>query len=404
MSRRAAHNGTLTLPWPSWPGAGRPRPSADAGLLTVTAALAVLGLVMVFSASAVVAGNRYDDTSYFLKRQLAWLVFGFALLHLASRVDYRVWRRMAVPVLVATLVLLILVLVPGVGAAVKGARRWLRLGPISVQPAEVTKLAVVIYLAAYLSNKEARLKEFGSGLLPPLTVIGLLAGLVVLEKDLGTVVVIGLVALGLLFLAGARLTHLAGLALLAVPVLAAVILSSPYRLRRLMTFLAPWQDPTDAGFQVTQSFMALGSGGLFGVGLGAGKQKLFFLPEAHTDFVLALVGEELGLVGTSAIMLLFAALVIKGFQIAGRAREPFGRHLATGITLLIGVQALINAGVVTGLLPTKGLTLPLVSYGGSSLMVTLVAVGILLSVSRDRQAGRQGPAYAVGKASGPARR
>lgn len=404
MPRRAMQAGTLTLPWPTWPGTGRPRPSADYGLWTMAVVLALVGLVMVFSASAVVAGNRYDDSSYFLKRQLAWLVCGFLLMHLASRVDYTVWRRAAIPVLAATVALLVLVLVPGVGTVVKGARRWLRVGAISVQPAEVTKLAAVIYLATYLAGKEARLREGLTRLLPPLAVIGLLAGLVVLEKDLGTVVVIGIVTLGLLFLAGARIAHLAALACAALPVLATFVLSSPYRMKRLMTFLSPWEDPEGAGFQVTQSFMALGSGGLTGVGLGEGKQKLYFLPEAHTDFVLALVGEELGLLGAGAILLLFAALVIRGFQIAGRAREPFGRHLAAGITLLIGGQALINAGVVTGLLPTKGLTLPLVSYGGSSLLVTLLAVGMLLSVSRDRQGGRQAPVYAVGKASGPPRR
>ncbi|MBM4124968.1 MAG: stage V sporulation protein E, partial [Nitrospira sp.] len=234
-----------------------------------------------------------------------------------------------------------------------------------------------------------RVTEFATGFLPPLLVVGVLAGLVLLQPDLGTVVVIGLVTLGLLFLAGARLLHLFGLVPIVVPAVAVLIWKSPYRLQRLMTFLDPMRDPTGAGFQVNQSFLAFGSGGLFGVGLGEGEQKLFFLPEAHTDFVLALAGEELGLVGTSAIMLLYAILVLKGFQIASRAREPFGRHLALGITLLIGLQALINAGVVTGMLPTKGLTLPLVSYGGSSLMVNLLAIGILLSISRDRQGGGQ---------------
>jgi cell division protein FtsW len=249
---------------------------------------------------------------------------------------------------------------------------------------------MVFYLAAYLSKKEARVSEFTTGLLPPLIVVGVTAGLILLQPDLGTVVVMGLVAFGLLFLAGARLVHLLGLLLLAVPVVTILILTSPYRRQRLLTFLSPWKDAADAGFQVTQSFLAFGSGGLFGVGLGEGEQKLFFLPEAHTDFVLALVGEELGLVGTSGIILLFGILVLKGFQIAGRAKEPFGQYLALGITLLFGIQALINACVVTGLLPTKGLTLPLVSYGGSSLLTSLIAVGILLSISRDRQSGRDG--------------
>lgn len=379
---------TLALPWAG--GKERlPLAKADGSVLTITLLLALIGLVMVFSASGVVAGNRFHDPVYYLKRQLAWLAFGLLLLHLASRTDYTVWQRMALPILAATIVLLALVLIPGVGTVVKGARRWLRLGPVSIQPAEMVKLVAVLYLASYLTRKEGRVASFASGFLPPLLVVGLLAGLVVLEPDLGTVVVVGLVTLGLLFLGGARLSHLGYIALAALPAVALLIWRSPYRMQRLMTFLDPWKDPTGAGFQVNQSFLAFGSGGLLGVGLGEGKQKLFFLPEAHTDFVLALVGEEVGLLGTSFIVLLYAALVVKGFQIANRAREPFGRHLALGITLLIGLQALINAGVVTGMLPTKGLTLPLVSYGGSSLIVSLLAIGILLSISRDRQGGRQ---------------
>jgi len=390
MSRRASQAGTLALPWPTGGASAKGGAAADRSVLAVTVVLALVGLVMVFSASAVVAGNRYHDSIYFLKRHLVWLAFGFLLLQASSRLDYTVWRKLALPILVVTCLSLMLVLIPSLGVVAKGARRWLRLGPISVQPAEMVKLVVVLYLAGYLTRKEGRVTEFARGFLPPLLVVSLLAGLVLLQPDLGTVVVIGLVTLGLLFLAGARLVHLFGLVPFVLPAAAVLIWKSPYRLQRLMTFLDPMKDPTGAGFQVNQSFLAFGSGGLFGVGLGEGEQKLFFLPEAHTDFVLALAGEELGLVGTGAIMLCYAALVLKGFQIAARAREPFGRHLALGITLLIGLQALINAGVVTGMLPTKGLTLPLVSYGGSSLMVNLLAIGILLSVSRDRQGGQGG--------------
>ncbi len=385
MSRRGIQVGTLALPWPAAGTPTKTKAAADRSVLAVAVVLALVGLVMVFSASAVVAGNRFHDSIYFLKRHLAWLAFGFLLLQAGSRLDYTAWRRLALPILGVTFVLLILVLIPSLGVVAKGARRWLRLGPISIQPAEMVKLVVVLYLASYLTKKEGRITEFSTGFLPPLLIVGLLAGLVLLQPDLGTVVVVGLVTLSLLFLAGARLVHLFGLVPFVLPAVAILIWKSPYRLQRLMTFLDPMKDPTGAGFQVNQSFLAFGSGGFFGVGLGEGEQKLFFLPEAHTDFVLALAGEELGLVGTSAIMLCYAALVLKGFQIAARAREPFGRHLALGITLLIGLQALINAAVVTGMLPTKGLTLPLVSYGGSSLMVNLLAVGILLSISRDRQ-------------------
>ena len=387
MSQRSA--GTLTLPWTTASPRATKRVAMDHSLLIITIVLALVGLVMVFSASAVVAGNRFHDPGYFLKRQLAWLAFGFLLLHLASHIDYVWWKRLSIPLLGLTVVLLVMALIPSLGVSAKGARRWLRLGPISVQPAEIAKLVAVMYLAAYLAKKEDRLTGFLSGLAPALLIVGVLGGLVLLEPDLGTVVVMGSVAIGLLFLGGARLSHLLSLGLCAVPVVLVLVLSSSYRRQRLMTFLAPWKDASDAGFQITQSFLAFGSGGLFGVGLGEGKQKLFFLPEAHTDFVLALVGEELGLVGTAVIILLFALFAIRGFQVAARARMPFGRYLGMGITLLIGVQALINACVVTGLLPTKGLTLPFVSYGGSSLVTCMFGVGILLNISRDRQTGRE---------------
>ena len=368
----------------------RQRPRPDGVLLVVTMVLALLGLVMVFSASAIVADSRYHDPGYFLKRQLAWLGLGVLLLHLASRVDYLVWQRATVLVVGLTVLLLVLVLVPSIGVAAKGARRWLRLGLVSVQPAELAKLTVVLYLASYLARKDDRLRGFRTGFLRPLLVVSILCGLVILERDFGTVVIIGLVSLGLVFLAGARPAHLLSVLLAGIPTAAALVLSSPYRRQRLLTFLEPWKDPTDAGFQMTQSLLAFGSGGLFGVGLGEGKQKLFFLPEAHTDFVLALLGEELGLAGTAAVILLFGLFVLKGFQIAGQAHSAYGFYLAAGLTLLVGVEALVNAGVVTGLLPTKGLTLPLVSYGGSSLLVTLLAVGMLMSVSRDRQGGDAG--------------
>ena len=387
MSQRSA--GTLTLPWTTASPRATKRVAMDHSLLIITIVLALVGLVMVFSASAVVAGNRFHDPGYFLKRQLAWLAFGFLLLHLASHIDYVWWKRLSIPLLGLTVLLLVMVLIPSLGVSAKGARRWLRLGSISVQPAEIAKLVAVMYLAAYLAKKEDRLTGFLSGLAPALLIIGVLGGLVLLEPDLGTVVVMGSVAIGLLFLGGARLSHLLSLGLCAVPVVLVLVLSSSYRRQRLMTFLAPWKDASDAGFQITQSFLAFGSGGLFGVGLGEGKQKLFFLPEAHTDFVLALVGEELGLVGTGVIILLFALFAIRGFQVAARARMPFGRYLGMGITLLIGVQALINACVVTGLVPTKGLTLPFVSYGGSSLVTCMFGVGILLNIFRDRQTGRE---------------
>lgn len=387
MAHRSA--GTLALPWSQTTSqrSGTQRVAVDRTLLAVTMILALVGLVMVFSASAIVAGNRFQDPGFYLKRQVAWLALGVLLMYLASRIDYTFWKKLSMPILACILVLLVLVLVPSFGMSAKGARRWLPLGPFSVQPAEMVKLVAVMYLAAYLSKRAERITSFRDGLLPALIVIGLLSGLVLLEPDLGTVVVLGLVTVGMCFLAGARLFHLMALGFCAIPAVLALVLGSSYRRQRLMTFLAPWKDPSDSGFQITQSFLAFGSGGPFGVGLGEGKQKLYFLPEAHTDFVLALIGEELGLIGTVTVILLFAFFVWRGVQIAARARVPFGRYLGMGITLLVGVQALVNAAVVTGLLPTKGLTLPFVSYGGSSLVVSLVGVGILLSISRDRHTG-----------------
>lgn len=392
--------GTLMLPWStSTQRATKPVP-VDPALLAVTLILALVGVVMVYSTSAVVAGIRFHDSWYFLRRQLAWLGVGLLVMHLISKIDYTIWKKLAIPLLFGTTVLLVLVLVPSLGSVAKGARRWLHVGAINIQPAELTKYVAVIYIAAYLTKKQDQLPRFSRGLLPPLIVLGLLSGLVLLEPDLGTVVVLGLVVVTLLFLAGARIKHLAILSLCALTGVAALILTSPYRWKRFLMFLDPTKDPSGAGFQITQSFLAFGSGGLFGVGLGGGKQKLFFLPEAHTDFVLASIGEELGLIGSVAIVLLFGLFVLKGFQIAGRARNPFGRHLAMGITMLVGMQALVNAGVVTGLLPTKGLTLPFVSYGGSSLMANLFGVGILLSISRDRQGGQDSSGPRVARKRG----
>lgn len=387
MSRKAA--GTLVLPWGTNSSRVSPRVGMDQVLLCVTMMLTIVGLVMVFSASAVLAGNRFHDSWYYLKRQCVWLAVGLILLHLLSRVDYVWWKRLSLPLLGGMTTLLVLVLLPSLGLTANGARRWLGVGPIAIQPAEMLKLGLVVYLAAYLTRKEDGIQDFRTGLLPALMVVGLISGLVLMEPDLGTVVVLGLVTGSLLFVGGARLSHLSTLVLCAVPIGLALVLSTEYRRQRLMAFLEPWSDASDTGFQITQSFLAFGSGGLFGVGLGEGKQKLFFLPEAHTDFVLALIGEELGFVGAGVIIILFAVFMIRGFQISTRARVPFGRYLGIGITTLIGIQAIVNACVVTGLVPTKGLTLPFVSYGGSSLVVSLAGVGMLLSISRDRHAGRE---------------
>ena len=395
MSRVRGNKIQLPLTWNVDIDKQASRPM-DRTVLIVTYLLTLIGLIIMFSASGVMAETRYGDSTFFLKRQSLWLVSGLVALHWVAQRDYNVWKTLTPYGLVLTFALLVLVLLPFLGTQVNGARRWFRLAGFSIQPGEIAKLAVVLYLASFLVRKEQDLAMFTRGVLAPMAVVGLFAGLLLLEPDMGTAVVLTLVLFGLLFLGGARLPHLLVLGLVLLAAAYMLIMQSDYRRRRLLNFLDPWKDSADTGFQLTQSFVALGNGGWFGVGLGEGRQKLFFLPEAHTDFVLALVGEELGFLGTGLLIALFAILIVKGFKIAGQAPDAFGRHLACGITLLVGIQVLINMSVVSGLLPTKGLTLPFVSYGGSSLIVSLVAMGILLSISRAGPTGRPLSSFGMG--------
>lgn len=357
----------------------------DPLIVGITLALSLGGLVMVFSASGVMAENKFTNATYYLQRQIVWMLLGFGVLLVGSFIDYRQWKQWIPMVVGGCIVGLLLVL--AVGPQINGARRWLALGFFSIQPTEMAKLAVVLYLAAFLSNPQRRVTDWQRGFLPPVAMVGIMCGLIVVEPDLGSTVVISLVFVGMMYLAGARVRHLAYLGGPLILGVGALIWMSPERWERMTTFMNPFADRQGAGYQLVQSILALENGGLFGVGLGQGKQKLMFLPEGHTDFVLALVGEELGLIGTCGLLALFAILVCKGFRVAALAPDLFGRYLALGITMLLGIQALINAGVVSGLLPTKGLTLPLVSYGGSSLLVTMLALGILLSVARQGRAG-----------------
>ena len=288
-----------------------------------------------------------------------------------------------VPLLGLAILLLVLVLIPGLGVSVNGSRRWLRLGPLSFQPAELAKLALVVYLATFLARKRDELHDFWRGIVPPLAVGGTLAGLVLLQPDLGNCLTLLVLTVGLLFLAGARTRWLAMLAVPALPLAVLAVWMAPYRMRRVFAFLDPWQDPRGSGFQIIQSWLALGGGGTFGRGIGESKQKLFYLPEAHTDFIFAIIGEELGFAGATLVVLLFAVLIWRGLRIGLHAADPFGAYLALGITVLVATQTLVNLGVVTGLLPTKGLPLPFLSFGGSALLMTMVATGVLLNISQD---------------------
>ncbi len=354
----------------------------DMWLFGAAVMLLSAGVVMVYSASAVVAGDRFHDPYFFLKKQLFWALLGSVAMLVAVRVDYRRLERFVLPALVLAGVLLVLVLIPPIGQAINGTRRWIRLGPASFQPVELAKLALVFYLAAFVARRQEQLADVRRGLLPPLLVAGAFAALVLVQPDLGNCLTLVALTFGLLYLAGSPVRYLAWAIAPALPLLVLAIYAAPYRLRRITAFWDPWADPRGSGFQIIQSWLAFGNGGLVGQGIGASRQKLFYLPESHTDFIFAVVGEELGFVGTAAFVALFAVLIWRGLRVGLRAPEPFGSYLALGITLLIATQTLVNLGVVTGLLPTKGLPLPFISFGGSALSMTMLSTGVLLNISQ----------------------
>lgn len=352
----------------------------DVPLLAVTMMLLFVGLVMVYSSSSIMAEHRFGNQYYFLKRQAASAIAGLAALGVLSRVRYRFLEKIAVPMLVITTLLLVAVLIPGIGARAGGAQRWIHLPGFNVQPAEIAKLSLVIFAARMLAQMGDRVRDFTTGFLPLVFVGLILVGLLLLQPDFGSAVTIMALVAVMLFVAGTRLAYLGYGALLAVPALVGLAIASPYRLTRLLAFPDPWSTRSGTGYQLVQSFLAFGSGGLTGVGLGDGLQKLLYLPEAHTDFIFSVVAEELGLAGVAVIVALYGTLLWRGIGIAVRAEDPFGAFMAVGITSLLGLQAVINMSVVTGMLPTKGLTLPLVSYGGSSAIVCLAGIGLLLAI------------------------
>ena len=353
-------------------------------LLFAILVLTAGGAVMVYSSSAITATRNLHDEFYFLERQAVAFAVGVGLMIAALRVGYRRLIPLAYPLLLLTLVLLGLVLIPGLGRVAGGARRWIPLGIVNFQPAELAKVTLVLYLARSLARQRDKVKLFSIGFLPHLAVTALMGGLVLLERDLGTVVIMGLVFFAMLFTAGVRLRWLAGTVALAAPLLWYLVASTPYRLQRFLAYLDPWGHRDGAGFQLVESLLGIGNGGWLGQGLGEGKGKLFYLPAAPTDFIAAVIAEEAGLLGVALVLSLYALLVWRGLRAARRASDPFGCYAAVGLSTLVGAQALVNFAVVFGLLPTKGLTLPFISYGGSSLMTLLAAMGILLSVSADR--------------------
>jgi len=353
----------------------------DYSLLIPTLMLLGLGLVAIYSASSLLAAHKLGDSYYYLKKQGVFCLLGLCLLIFAKNIPCTLYRKLTYPLLLLSLVLLVLLLVPGMGVRVGGSTRWLRFAGLSFQPSELAKLSLAIYIAYSMAKKGPNMASFSKGLSPHLFVAGIFMILILLEPDLGTSVIIGCWVLILVFVGGVKLFHLLTVLLLSMPVVLWLIWQTDYRLKRWWTFTNPWEDPQGLGFQIIHSFLAFGSGGIFGVGLGNSKQKLFYLPEPHTDFILSIVAEELGLVGLVTIIILFCILIMRGIKIALGARDLYTTYLALGIISFIGLQVLVNMGVVMGLLPTKGLTLPLISYGGSSLVINLLGIGILLSIS-----------------------
>lgn len=359
----------------------RPK-SPDFILFFAIIALLSFGVVMVYSSSAVSAYVNFNDSYYFLKRQIIWVTLGVTAMLLALNMDYHVWRKFATPALLITIVLLILVLVPGFGKVVNGARRWLGFGSLYLQPSEIAKLSMVLFSAANLARNQEKITFFIKGIVPQLLILLVVFGLILKEPDLGTALAIGGTVFVLLFTAGAKLSHLASLGFVGVTGIIAAILLEPYRLKRLLAFSDPWADPLNTGYHIIQSLYALGSGGLFGVGLGRSREKFLYLPEPHTDFIFAILGEELGFIGTVTVILLFFLFAWRGFKIAISAPDIYGSMLAAGLTTMIIMQALMNIAVVTASMPVTGIPLPFISFGGSALIFTLLGVGILLNISR----------------------
>ena len=355
--------------------------SIDVSLAATLVGLIAFGVVMVYSASAVYADRMYGDGTHFLIRQTIFSAVAFVVLAATSRIDITLLRRFTYPVLLVAVVLMVAVAL-GFGRSAGGATRWLRVGPVNMQPAELAKLAMVLWLAHSLAKKAHRVRTFSIGFLPHVLVMGLLMLLCLAQPDFGSAVIIALLTFVVLFAAGAKAGYLLGGVLVALPIGYAAIASSPYRMRRITAFLEPFEHRQGAGYQITESLMSFGSGGWTGVGLGDGRQKLLFLPEAHTDFVSAIVGEELGFLGVATLCLAFVWVVLRGLRAAWRSHDEYASYLAAGMTLFIGLQAFTNLAVAMGLLPTKGLALPFVSYGGSSLLVNAAAAGLILNVSR----------------------
>jgi cell division protein FtsW len=351
-------------------------------LMIVTFTLLAIGLIMVYSASAIWAEYKFNDSFFFAKRQTLFAGVGIAAMFFIMNINYWTWRTWSKTFLIVCFVLLILVLIPGIGNERNGSRSWIGVGAFSIQPSEFMKLAMIAFLAKYLSERQKLITSFKKGLIPSLGLAFLAFAMIMLQPDLGTGTVMMGTCVVMIFIAGARISHFSLLGLLGIAGFVGLIASAPDRMKRITSFLDPWSDPQGSGFQMIQSLFAIGPGGLFGLGLGESRQKFFYLPEPQTDFIFAILSEELGFIGGSFILLLFALLLWRGIRIALGAPDLYGSFLAVGIIAMVAIQVMINIGVVTGLMPVTGITLPFLSYGGSSLTLMLMAIGVLLNISR----------------------
>ncbi len=357
--------------------------SIDSLLLGIVMILILIGLIMIASAGIAYGEARFDDPYHFLKRQMIYVVIGLGALFITQKIDYHFFRKWSFVIFMGAIVLLILVLIPGIGGDVYGASRWIKIGPLSFQPSEAVKLALILYFAAWFASRGTKtVRKFSEGVVWFVGVLLLVGGLIMLQPDMGTMMMITVIALAIFFLAGARMRHITAIIASGIVLLFILIKSAPYRAERLMTFLNPSLDPQGAGYQINQALLAIGSGGVFGLGLGFSRQKHLYLPEPVGDSIYAVIGEEIGLFGGLIIIFLFMGFLLRGLKIANNAPDVFGRLVAGGIVVWIVFQSLFNIAAITGLVPLTGIPLPFISYGGTSIVFMLMAIGILLNISK----------------------
>ena len=352
-------------------------------LLVVSVILiSIFGIIMIYSASSIWAEYKYNDPLKYVKNQALFFIIGLILMFLVSKINYKFYLKKSNILLIGCIILLILVLIPGVGMVRNGSRSWFGIGSFGVQPSEFTKLALIIFTSKYLMNNEKNMKNIKKGVLPILCVLLFVFGLIMLQPDFGTGMIIVISIIGLLFVGGVSMKFFIGLGIIGVLGITGLIIIAPYRLARILSFLNPWSDPLGSGFQIIQSLYAIGPGGLFGFGFLNSRQKHFYLPEPQTDFIFSIISEEFGFLGIVIVVTLFLTIIITGFKISKNCKDLFGKYLSFGIMFQLSFQALLNLMVVVGLIPVTGVTLPFLSYGGSSLLITLCSIGVILNISR----------------------